>query len=122
MYFQVIKEDVENHAPLYSDIQQRGTDMLIRTDSAADRQQLEMRLQDFETRWRNLKAQIDERQKSLGRLVPSVAGYMEIHEQVVTWLNESESKFDRLLSELGDVSDITVMAEKQEQLQVKYSI
>lgn len=96
--------------------------MLIRTDSAADRQQLEMRLQDFETRWRNLKAQIDERQKSLGRLVPSVAGYMEIHEQVVTWLNESESKFDRLLSELRDVSDITVMAEKQEQLQVKYSI
>lgn len=47
---------------------------------------------------------------------------MEIHEQVVTWLNESESKFDRLLSELGDVSDITVMAEKQEQLQVKCSI
>ena len=93
--------------------------MLIRTDSAADRQQLEMRLKDFETRWINLKAQIDERQKCLGRLVPSVAGYMEIHEQVVTWLNKSESKFDRLLSELGDVSDITIMAEKQEQLQVK---
>ena len=104
---------------MYDDINQRGTDIVIRTDSAPDRQQLQTRLQEVGTRWKNLKSQIDERQKSLGRLVPSVAGYMEVHEQVVTWLSESESKFDRLLSELGDVSDITEMAEKQEQLKVQ---
>lgn len=92
--------------------------MLSRTDSAPDRHQLQMRLLDVENRWKNLKAQIEERQKNFGRLVPSVAGYMEVHEQVVTWLNESETKFDQLLSELSDVSDITAMAEKQEQLKV----
>lgn len=93
--------------------------MLTRIDSAPDKHQLQMRLLDVENRWKNLKAQIDERQKNLGRLVPSVAGYMEVHEQVVTWLNESENKFDQLLSELSDVTDITVMAEKQEQLKVQ---
>jgi len=115
---QVIKEDVDLHAPMYDDINQRGLDMLSRTDSAPDRHQLQMRLLDVENRWKNLKAQIEERQKNFGRLVPSVAGYMEVHEQVVTWLNESETKFDQLLSELSDVSDITAMAEKQEQLKV----
>lgn len=103
---------------MYDDIHQRGIDMLTRLDSASERHQLQMRLLDVEKRWRNLKAQIDERQKNLGRLVPNVAGYMEVHEQVVTWLNESETKFDELLSELSDVSDITVMAEKQAQLKV----
>ena len=93
--------------------------MLTRIDSAPDKHKLQMRLLDVENRWKNLKAQIDERQKNLGRLVPSVAGYMEVHEQVVTWLNESENKFDQLLSELSDVTDITVMAEKQEQLKVQ---
>lgn len=104
---------------MYEDIHQRGIDMLTRIDSAPDKHQLQMRLLDVENRWKNLKAQIDERQKNLGRLVPSVAGYMEVHEQVVTWLNESENKFDQLLSELSDVTDITVMAEKQEQLKVQ---
>lgn len=103
---------------MYDDIHQRGIEMLTRVDSASERHQLQMRLLDVEKRWRNLKAQIDERQKNLGRLVPNVAGYMEVHEQVVTWLNESETKFDELLSELSDVSDITVMAEKQAQLKV----
>ena len=116
---QVIKEDVDLHAPMYEDIHQRGIDMLTRIDSTPDKHQLQMRLLDVENRWKNLKAQIDERQKNLGRLVPSVAGYMEVHEQVVTWLNESENKFDQLLSELSDVTDITVMADKQEQLKVQ---
>ena len=104
---------------MYEDIHQRGIDMLTRIDSVPDKHQLQTRLLDVENRWKNLKAQIDERQKNLGRLVPSVAGYMEVHEQVVTWLNESENKFDQLLSELSDVTDITVMADKQEQLKVQ---
>lgn len=117
-HFQVLREDANLRAPMYDDIHQRGIDMLTRLDSASERHQLQMRLLDVEKRWRNLKAQIDERQKNLSRLVPNVAGYMEVHEQVVTWLNESETKFDELLSELSDVSDITVMAEKQAQLKV----
>ena len=116
----MIKEDVDQHAPMYDDIHQRGIDMLTRADSAADKHQLQMRLLDVETRWKNLNSQIDERQTNLGRLVPSVFGYMEVREQVVTWLVENEKKFDQLSSELSDVSDITVMAEKQEQLKVHY--
>lgn len=93
--------------------------MLTRVDTAADRHQLQMRLLDVENRWKNLKAGIDERQKSLGRLVPSVLGYVEVREQVVTWLSESEKKFDDLTSGLGDVSDIAVMAQKHEELKVQ---
>lgn len=116
---QVIKEDVELHTPLYDDIQQRGIDMLTRVDTAADKHQLQTRLLDVENRWKNLKAAIDERQKSLGKLVPSVVGYVEVREQVVTWLCESEKKFDDLALGLGDVSDMAAMTEKQEQLKVQ---
>ena len=116
---QVIKEDVNFHAPLYDDLQQRGNDMLIRTDSATDRHQLQVRLGDVENRWKNLKAGIDERQKSLGRLAPSVLGYIEVREQVITLLSESEKKFDELALGQGDVSDIAAMTEKQEQLKVQ---
>ena len=106
---------------MYDDIHQRGIDMLTRTDSGPERHQLQLRLLDVENRWKNLKAQIDERQKNLGKLVPSVFGYMEVREQVVTWLCENEKKFDELSSELRNVSDITVMAEKQEELKVQKS-
>ena len=119
---QVIKEDVDFHVPLYEDIQQRGIDMLTRTDNAADRHQLRMRLRDVENRWKNLKAGIDERQKSLGRLVPSVLGYIEVREQVVALLSESEKKLDELALGQGDVSDMAAMTEKQEQLKVQCCI
>lgn len=93
--------------------------MLTRVDTAADKHQLQTRLLDVENRWKNLKAAIDERQKSLGKLVPSVVGYVEVREQVVTWLCESEKKFDDLALGLGDVSDMAAMTEKQEQLKVQ---
>ena len=107
------------HAPLYDDIRQRGIDMLTRSDTAADRQQLQIRLGDVENRWKNLKAGIDERQKSLGRLAPSVLGYIEVREQVVTLLSESEKKFDELALGQGDMSDMAAMTAKQEQLKVQ---
>ena len=95
--------------------------MLTRTDTAGDRQQLQMRLGDVKNRWKNLKAGTDERQKSLGRLAPSVLGYIEVREQVVTFLSESEKKFDELALGQGDVSDMAAMTEKQEQLKVRRS-
>ncbi len=119
---QAIKEDIDLHTPLYDDIQQRGIDMLTRADTAADRHQLQMRLLDVENRWKNLKAGMDERQKSLGKLVPSVVGYVEVREQVVTWLTQSEKKFDDLGLGVGDVSDMAVMTQKEEQLKVQCCI
>ena len=106
------------HAPLYDDIKQRGVDMLTRTDTAADRHQLQMRLGDVEKRWKNLKAGIEERQKCLGRLAPSVLGYIEVREQVVTLLSESEKKLDELALGQDDGSDMAAMTVKQEQLKV----
>ena len=77
---------------------------------------MQIRLSDVENRWKNLKEKISERQKKLGKLMPSVFHYVEVREQIVTWICKNEKKFNELISEMSVVSDITVMAEKQEQL------
>ena len=50
--------------------------------------------------------------------MPTVFHYVEVREQIVTWICKNEKKFNELISEMSVVSDITVMAEKQEQLKV----
>ena len=92
--------------------------MLTRTESTSLRHHLQIRLSDVENRWKNLKEKISERQKNLGKLMPSVFHYVEVREQIVTWICKNEKKFNELISEMSVVSDITVMAEKQEQLKV----
>ena len=93
--------------------------MLTRTESTSLRHHLQIRLSDVENRWKNLKEKISERQKNLGKLMPSVFHYVEVREQIVTWICKNEKKFNELISEMSVVSDITVMAEKQEQLKVR---
>ena len=92
--------------------------MLTQTESTSLRHHLQIRMSDVEDRWKNLKEKISERQKNLGKLMPSVFCYVEVREQIVTWICKNEKKFNELISEMSVVSDITVMAENQEQLKV----
>ena len=94
--------------------------MLTRADSIPDRNNLQLRLTDVENRWKGLREGIDERNKSLGKLVPSVVGYVDVRNEVITWLSANEKKFDELALGFGDVSDLTVMSQKQEQLKVRF--
>ena len=45
---------------------------------------------------------------------------MEVRKEVITWLSESEKKFDELALGFGDVGDLTIMSQKQEQLKVTW--
>lgn len=92
--------------------------MLARGDSIPDKSNIELRLMDVNNRWKSLRAGIDERSRSLGKLVPSVFGYVEVRKEVITWLSESEKKFDELALGFGDMGDLTIMSQKQEQLKV----
>lgn len=118
--FKVIKEDIELHALLYEELRKAGFDMLTRADSIPDKSNIELRLADVKNRWESLRAGIDERNRSLGKLVPSVFGYVEVRKEVITWLSESEKKFDELALGFGDVGDLTIMSQKQEQLKVTW--
>ena len=122
MNFKVIKEDIELHALLYEELRKAGFDMLTRADSIPDKSNIELRLADVKNRWESLRAGIDERNRSLGKLVPSVFGYVEVRKEVITWLSESEKKFDELALGFGDVGDLTIMSQKQEQLKVTWGL
>lgn len=96
--------------------------MLTRADSIPDKNNIELRLADVKNRWESLRAGIDERNRSLAKLVPSVFGYVEVRKEVIAWLSESEKKFDELALGFGDVGDLTIMSQKQEQLKVTWGL
>lgn len=76
--FKVIKEDIEFYVFLYEEFRKVGFDMLIWVDFIFDKSNIELRFVDVKNCWESLRVGIDEWNRSFGKLVLSVFGYVEV--------------------------------------------
>ena len=92
--------------------------MLTRTEAGPERNQLENRINDVFSRWKNLRKVTADRQKQLERLVPTVISFVQIREEFVVWLSESEQKLADVNVKRTTPGDLDAMINQQEDMRV----
>ena len=112
-------EDIKNHEPVYESLQSRSDYVLMRTEAGAERNQLELRINGVEGRWKDLRKATVDRQKQLEKLMPAVISYLQIRKDFIDWLAGSEQKLADVNVKRSAPGDLNDMISQQEDLKVR---
>lgn len=88
----MLEKDVEQHMPVHEHVMEKGKAMLDSMKPGREKDNLQQKLEDLDTRWNQLSENISQRNQKLKNVEPSASKYVNSIEPFTNWLAESEER------------------------------
>lgn len=83
---------MDHHKPVHEHVMEKGKAVLDSMKPGREKDNLEQKLQDLDTRWNNHSERISQRGEKLQEIEPSAGKYVNSSEPFTSWLSESEER------------------------------